>query len=1321
MRIERVEMEQAFEAFAQGGSGVLIGAPGSGKSYSLRRFVAHHLNEASSYPFFVPVDRLPELSEVSLAAELGVEDDLFGFLEADAADATRCFFIIDALDAARSDRGRALLMHLVRRACDQLSDRWRVIVSVRTYDALRSEDLEEIFGATQGHTPEEYRLRGVVCRHFFIPPLTDEEILPSPDAGGLLELRTAAGPELRDILRTPFTIWLLDRIIAGGGASEVGGLRSEIELLSLFWRLRVDSGDLAIDRRLTLERTTDAMLAARTLSIRTSDVYLSAEQAAWHDLHSSEVLSSTTFGHSRTAFCHNILFDYAISILSLETTDEGPVRFLEEDPSRALFLRPSLHYFFLRLWHEERATFWSTLFVVSRSDKAQVRLFTRVLPPTILATEVRALGDLDPLLEQIGGDASAAEIVLRVLQALRFAGVPRPQVWASVCQRLADVVSEEFAWELALVLNHLSEIDEPPEVRQSIGSAARTLLQWAFNHRRESGLANRLGSVWLVPLVAQTIETDPVAASELLGAVVTDIGDDTVSVDYAYRLADQLNRVWPVAPELAASFFRNAFGHIELSEERTHMGGIVVSLTSNRRQDFDMVQWNLKRHATSFLREAPDYALPALVEAINVIVRNRELVDLEVPRPEAPFEFDGIETWYVRDGSHFWDATGAIRGDAQELMDTMLQYLDDLADAEERGVLRDALRLIAGHARMAFIWRKLLGAGARRPDVYSTLLFDLLIAEPILSGLETVREGADFLGAAIPHLSVGECLEIERAIVSVADADEDPGVGPIGRFIQRLPEDRLQTPEGRRLKELTQANEEAQTNRPLVEFHTSSGPYTEEMWLTERGVNLEDPSLRELSELATPLGSFENEHRNVTPPRERITAAIADIQRVLDTLTIVADVPEALEDSIFAKLGGAAVVLARQQSELKPAELEIVRRVLVTCASGRAPRPETAGEFTTPAWSPAARNEAAQGLPYLAPTPGDDEVISAIRALAADPIPSVRFLLALDLWRISESAPSVYWELIQRYLETESNATVLDAAARSLGAVASSERQPLVESALESLLRRDDVEVGSHKRFKADDNLSSLLVGLAIGRGSSWATGVVRAPLQGLPERAAEAAGYAWFVLQYLHVDRVGIPDFESSTSRAIDWLTEAVASAAEAIRAAVPDESAPDALKETFEIVDDVVSRLYFNSGLYERTDRPSTAPSGVCEYFHLTRDLLFTVAEQVGGDAGTGLPASTAHHFVELLRGVVRCDPIAVVHLARLVVAAAQGSGYAFDSLAAREVTELVEELLADHREMLRDGEPLDDLMFLLDTFVAAGWPDAQHVVFRLEEIFR
>jgi hypothetical protein len=1320
MRIDRQQVEDAFEAFVRGGGGAVIGAPGSGKSYLLRKFVEDLLEDGTAYPLFLPVDRFPDISETSLAAELGAEGDVFAFLEADAAEATHAYFIIDALDAARSDRGRTQLMNLLRRARRQLSERWRVIVSVRTYDALRSEELEVMFGPVDTDVAETHRLGGVVCRHFFVPPLTDEEVLSAVRIPGIADIWAGASLEVRDILRTPFSLWVLDRVVTSGGAGEISGVHSEVELLSLFWRLRVDAGELGIERRLVLERVADAMLAARALSVPTSDVYRSAEQAGWHALHSGEILNSTTIGHSRTAFSHNILFDYAISVLNLDI-EEGPRAFLEQDPSRALFLRPSLNYFFLRLWYHDRPRFWESVFNVARSGESQVRLFTRVLPPTIIAAEARSVADLAPLLERLDGDDAAPEIVLRVLQALRFSGVPRPEVWAPVCERFAKAPDTISVWELALVLDQLSQVKEMPDIHDTIGSAARSLLQWAFDHRAGNPTADRLGSVWLVPLVAHAIETDTPASSALLMRVVEGIGDAAVPVDYAYRLADHLDRVWPTAPELAALFFHRCFAHVELSEERTHMGGIVVALTSNRRQDFDMVQWSLKQHAPAFLRGATEHAVPALVESINAQIHIHELAGREEPAPTLVFEFNGLPATYTRDGSHFWDATGTIRGDAQELMDILAQYMDELADEGDADAVRGVLADVAAHARMAFIWRRLLALAARRPETYTPLLSDLLVAEPILSGLETVREAAEFIEASLPNLSERESLAVERAVVAIGATAGELDYAPVGRLIQRFPDERLQTEEGRQLKEATLDNVNALTNRPLVELHTSFGPYTEEMWLAEQGVDVGDASVRQLTELAAPVKAFEDDFRNAAPTGERVAAVLVDLERLRGALSEAQNIPEAVQDATWAKLGGAAGILARHQAELEPTELALVRRVLLDCAYGRAPSPETAGEFTTPAWSPAARNEAAQGLAHLAPTPEDEEVVAAIRALTVDPVPSVRWLIAADLWRICESSPEVFWEIAHGYLASETNAAVLDAVARSLGAVASVERQPQVEAALRILLGRGDFAVGSHKRFKADDHLSNLLVGLAIGRGSEWAAQVIRAPLEDLPPSAVEANGYAWFVLQYLHVDRVDIPDFDASAQRALAWLTDAVVRANEAIRAGLPGENRPDGLKETFDLVDELVSRLYFNSGIYESSDRPAPSPESVCDFFRLTRDLLATVAEEAGGENPTGLPASTAHHFVQLLRGAVRCDPVNVTHLARLVVAAASGSGYAFDSLASREVTQLVEELLADHREVLREGEPLDDLMFLLDTFVAAGWPEAQYLVFRLEEIFR
>jgi hypothetical protein len=232
---------------------------------------------------------------------------------------------------------------------------------------------------------------------------------------------------------------------------------------------------------------------------------------------------------------------------------------------------------------------------------------------------------------------------------------------------------------------------------------------------------------------------------------------------------------------------------------------------------------------------------------------------------------------------------------------------------------------------------------------------------------------------------------------------------------------------------------------------------------------------------------------------------------------------------------------------------------------------------------------------------------------------------------------------------------------------------------------------------------------------------VIYGALDDLPERGAEVSGYAWVALEFVHVDRVDILDFAASIDRAIAWLTSAVDAAATALRAADGQGLTPEQLRPTFEVVDQVVSRVFFHSGVYKDGNRPPVPLEATCQFFALTRGLVTTVAERFGGASGLGLPASTVHHLVEYLHGVVRCDPVAVTHQARLAVQSGLSSGYAFDSIAAREVTELVEELLSDHRELLRDGEPLDDLMFLLETFVAAGWENAQHLVFRLEEIFR
>ena len=99
----------------------------------------------------------------------------------------------------------------------------------------------------------------------------------------------------------------------------------------------------------------------------------------------------------------------------------------------------------------------------------------------------------------------------------------------------------------------------------------------------------------------------------------------------------------------------------------------------------------------------------------------------------------------------------------------------------------------------------------------------------------------------------------------------------------------------------------------------------------------------------------------------------------------------------------------------------------------------------------------------------------------------------------------------------------------------------------------------------------------------------------------------------------------------------------------------------------------------------------------------------------------ASTAQRFMELLNGVLKYDPKDVLHMATEVVESSKATGYNLDPLAIREVVKMVETILADYRDEVRNGASLQDLLNVLDVFAETGWPDALRLVWRLDEIFR
>jgi hypothetical protein len=440
------------------------------------------------------IDTLGEVTEADLRRELGYEGtDLIASLAGTDLLQERGILIIDGYDAARNERTQKNALELIRRARQELRGKWNVAVSVRTYDARKSPELLDLFGkGTLDSGPTD---PAIPCRHFVIPALDDQDFdqlrTTSPELSKILD--TATG-DFKILLRTPFHLWLLEKLLPDlGDLEQLVPIRSEVQLLRLFWQRGVADGSRGIDREVILRRILKEMVAARSLSVIRTEVYDAALNNSWQDLLSREVLVETSSSAQRVRFRHNILFDYAVSILLLDDQPDSLLRFLAEDRSRQLFLRPSLVYFFARLWHGDRKAFWSNYHGVLASPEASVRVLGQLLPPTVVVQEARVLQDLTPLLKTLKTDAThGPEAILRLVRAMQAWNVRCSALWLDFFAELVLDLRWVFAWDFGyIIFGFFEEIKRAPSDASfnRVGTIARDASMDLGREEQDQGIA----------------------------------------------------------------------------------------------------------------------------------------------------------------------------------------------------------------------------------------------------------------------------------------------------------------------------------------------------------------------------------------------------------------------------------------------------------------------------------------------------------------------------------------------------------------------------------------------------------------------------------------------------------------------------------------------------------------------------------------------------------------------------------------------------------------------------------------------------------------
>lgn len=1349
MRIKRKKLLNDLQDFATRGNGVIIGSPGIGKTYLLKELY-RSLESLEIPELILPIDQLGDGTDETLQQELSYEGDLIERLKSVPISGKNAVLLFDAFDAARDEQTRKRFLNLIGRAIRELV-KWNVVVTVRTYDAKKSQELLDLFGSPDD---TEYQSKDILCRHFTIPPFNKNEILEAFDQIRCPKTIYYEGSlDFKNILANPFNLWLLEKILKSSqSVPDFSQIHSEVQLLDLFWKRRIENEN----SEHVLRQIADKMVKEHSLSIRIDDFYDDVDlgnpvkKIAWDKLQSNEILTRSSSTGQRIAFSHNILFDYAISVLLIDDEPQHLEDFVLEDPSRPLFLRPSLTYFFTRLWYYDPISFWRDFWHIFPSDQSvHLRLIARLIPTRTIANEARKVEDIAPILEKLGnGEEIANETITRLLQSLQTLQIKRDSLWSEFFDQISKYLHANFAWDLATLTSDI--LDRATETQntaviEACGRIGRRLLAWIWQERErnENDWYNRFGGRWAVPLVAKTYDTNVDQSRILLKKVLELTKEDNFPISFLSWLTEHVNKIWDYDPEFVTSIYYTVFAYEEHSDVKTNFGsGSVLPMISTRRQDYSMCQYRVIKHFPDFLRAKPLEATQAAILSLNAFILHTHVVRYWKKNVESKdlieaFDFRGKPTYFVKDGSYIWDAQNSS-DEPIEMADALFEFIGELAMSEDSR-LNLILDVFRDEMVMALFWKRLLKTASQFPKIFAPRLFELCIAEPILMGNDTRYEFGLFLEAAASEFTPNQLRQIEVSILAYSTETTDETQSSLlekqrNRLLAQIPADLLQTNEARRIRSNMEREDNMPENRPLVSFEPPTwSAYTEEEDLQRQGVDTSKPENQKLRRFSGPLSKFSSDWQNGVPTPEATKLILPRLQEAYTAIENDTGANQKMIDSLWHKLSACVAILGRVANSLGSDSFAFCREVLLAAAKHEQPKfnPEYDTQFDFPGYSPFPRHEAATGLLRLAFHRPDKEMLDEIETLANDDVPSVRMVTAMELFLVCVKAPEKFWDIMDNRAAHEQNRIVQKYLYSTLTHVIAREKKN-EDKTIRVMARLLEHIPPPTEGLEPSDPFIALLVELTIIRQNAWASKIIEDTFFKDPIRFANPLAHivSQIMDDYVIPENLETPDRYERIELGILWVSRAITVAANEVKKLCPtlkepgDEEVKEKLRDIYEVIDEVVTRLYFTVA-YERNQGEESAnkiPSELrCRFYDKVEPLMKQVIDFAQEEEYGIMFAPTAHYFIRLLKSFLSCNPKKVLHLAAGVVKSSERFGYNLDSIAVRDVVEFVEIVLADYRHEVRNGEALEDLLNLLDIFAKIGWSDALKLVWRLDEVFR
>ena len=340
-------------------------------------------------------------------------------------------------------------------------------------------------------------------------------------------------------------------------------------------------------------------------------------------------------------------------------------------------------------------------------------------------------------------------------------------------------------------------------------------------------------------------------------------------------------------------------------------------------------------------------------------------------------------------------------------------------------------------------------------------------------------------------------------------------------------------------------------------------------------------------------------------------------------------------------------------------------------------------------------------------------------------------MTAMELFRTYFTKPERFWRIMDNRATSETNQVVQKYIYATLLRVVprKEENEEKTTCVMDQLLKRTPPPT---TRLEPADPFIILLMWLAIARENSWALETVEDIFFEDPTRFFNLLNNAVFrvMKDYVGLKSLETPDGLATMKRAIAWLNKAVDVISDQIKELCTTlrehrtEEAEKQLHDIYSVIDQVIRHLH--SEVVRKRGKSEEPVEEIsdelrCQFYSEVKPLMEKIIDFALNPDNGVMFAPTAHYFMQLLTSFLSCNPKEVLHLAERVARSSERFGYNLDALAVEDVVQLVEIVLADHRNEVRDGEGLKDLLNLLDIFAKTGWSDALRLVWRLDEVFR